>query len=416
MNDHHAPAPQAGQAQGAVEIHPNNEFTHYMQLNANFMNNISTQLEINDIISKIPTFSGQNAANYRAWRKQLLSAASEHDPVDDALMRKLVSRTVTESASDFWQEIKRANPNITWAEIQTAFRDRFANFVDRQIALQKLTKLKQEKKQTLHSFANKIVEIAREAYDDADYATAIVTRQLRDIFIDGLKCHKTSQILIRDEVADLPAALNRAVRQDLLKQTYRLRQIDDDGRQIEDMDVDAIETDEKYNTAPATTKQIEDLAVEVAAIARNFKKAQGQMLKGQRESKNENRPQQSGFQNQKTNENFRAPPLMGLPQQYPNFAPQSSQHNSNPNSWQPYPQNYVHPPQFHNNGYKLAPPPLNRPPQQRKPVQWTNDGRPICLYCDRPGHMKRECWKLYPELKNDRPPRIYNKPQNNMGN
>ena len=31
-------------------------------------------------------------------------------------MRKLVSRTVKESAADFWYEIRVARPNITWAE------------------------------------------------------------------------------------------------------------------------------------------------------------------------------------------------------------------------------------------------------------------------------------------------------------
>ena len=57
------------------------------------------------------------------------------------------------------------------------FRERFANYVDAQIALQKLTKLKQDHEQTLHYFAHKITEKAREAYSDADYAAPIVTRQ-----------------------------------------------------------------------------------------------------------------------------------------------------------------------------------------------------------------------------------------------
>ena len=90
----------------------------------------------------------------------------------------------------------------------------------------KLSKLKQDHQQTLHSFAQKITETAREAYSEADYATAIVTRQLRDIFINGLRCHRTSQLLIREQIVDLPTALNIAVRQDLLRQTYKLREVD----------------------------------------------------------------------------------------------------------------------------------------------------------------------------------------------
>ena len=142
------------------------------------------------------------------------------------------------------------------------FRERFANYVDAQIPLQKLSKLKQDHKQTIHSFAQKITETAREAYSEADYATAIATMQLRDIFINGLRCHRTSELLIRDQTVDLPTALNIAVRQDLLIQTYKLREvekIDVEGRHAESMDIDTVERDADYNdTAPATIKDIRE--------------------------------------------------------------------------------------------------------------------------------------------------------------
>ena len=44
-----------------------------------------------------------------------------NQPIDDQYMRKLVSRTVKESAADFWYEIRVARPNITWEEIQDVF-------------------------------------------------------------------------------------------------------------------------------------------------------------------------------------------------------------------------------------------------------------------------------------------------------
>ena len=31
--------------------------------------------------------------------------------------------------------------------------------------------------------------------------------------------------------------------------------------------------------------------------------------------------------------------------------------------------------------------------------KWTDDGRPICLYCDKPGHIKRECRKRRADLQ-----------------
>ena len=80
-------------------------------------------------------------------------------PIDDQYMQKLVSRTVKESAADFWYEIRVARPNITWAKIQDVFsgKDLLIMLIDT-ISLQKLSKLKQNHKQTLHSFAQKITE------------------------------------------------------------------------------------------------------------------------------------------------------------------------------------------------------------------------------------------------------------------
>ena len=57
-----------------------------------------------------------------------------------------------------------------------SFREILANYVVAQIALQKLSKLKQYKKQPLHSFAQQITEKRQDAYSDVDYAMVIVTR------------------------------------------------------------------------------------------------------------------------------------------------------------------------------------------------------------------------------------------------
>ena len=271
---------QVGDATHNVQVHPKNEFLQYMQINADFMNGSSLQLDTSDVVSRTHNFSGNNPSSFRLWMKHLRREALEKQHIDDQYMRKLVSRTVKESATDFWYEIRVAKPNITWEEMLDVFKERFANYVDAQIALQKLSKLKQDHKQTLHSLAQKITETAREAYSEADYATAIVTRQLRDIFINGLRCHRASQLFIRDQIVDLPTALNIAVKQALLRQTYKLREVDKidvEGRHVESMDIDTVERDDNNNeTAPATIKDIRELSENIAAIASNFLKAQGQ--------------------------------------------------------------------------------------------------------------------------------------------
>ena len=274
-------APGVAPPLAPVQLFPGRDLLQYMQISSDFMGSINNQLETSTLIAGIHPFNGSSAANYRRWRKDMSRAAIERQPVDHVFMRRLVTRTVTDIAADFWQEVRNNDPNINWPAIQDVFRERFSNFVDAQLSLQTLMKLKQERKQTLHSFAQKIIETAHEAYNDRDYATPIVTRQLRDIFIDGLRCHKTSQHLIREDVPDLPAALNRAVRQELLHQTFKVRLVntDSEGRHVEDMEVDTVEIAEIESSnkeAPATQRQFEELSASVNAIAQNFKKAQGQ--------------------------------------------------------------------------------------------------------------------------------------------
>ena len=63
--------------------------------------------------------------------KNISRAAIERQPVDHVFMRRLVTRTVTDIAADLWQEVRNNNPNINWADIQGAFRERFNKFCRR---------------------------------------------------------------------------------------------------------------------------------------------------------------------------------------------------------------------------------------------------------------------------------------------
>ena len=101
-------------------------------------------------------------------------------------MRKLVSRTVKDTASDFWSELRTQSLGITWSEIQKAFANRFRTFVDSQLAKQKLPRLRQEKRETLHSFGQRLLDTAREAYNDTQIASKVVYENLREIFLNGM--------------------------------------------------------------------------------------------------------------------------------------------------------------------------------------------------------------------------------------
>ena len=191
-------------------------------------------------------------------------------------------------------------------------------------------------------------------------------KKLKNIFIDGLKDHKTAQTLIREDVSNLQAALQRAIRDDLLQQTYRLRLIHNSGsddRHIEDMDVDYLERNEQIHAHnPVTQDQLSELTASVAAIAAAV-----------------NKSHTPGNHDRRFNNPHHA---VSTPHRYP-----SPRYNQNGPNRQRYINNNTSQ-NNHSNTYSHLP-----------PLRWAENGDPICSHCNKQGHIRRQCWTMYPKLR-----------------
>lgn len=268
----------------------------YMETNNTFMRGLARHFEANDESKGVPIFSGGSAENFRDWMRCMDRIFVDH-PGDHDYMRKIVTKTVRDLAADYFSDLKQENQNnpndLTWPEIRQAFYDRFSNYVDAQIAQQKLKKLKQEKKQGLHSYAQVIKQTANEAYNAAEMQNPIVIRELKDIFINGLRDHKMAQNLIKDNVQTLHEALQRAIRDDLLQQTYKLRSINNENEH-EPMDCSAIEN-QPQSKPEVTQDQFNELSVSVAAIAAAIAEQNHTKKQYKREFSNEKRQRNSKF-------------------------------------------------------------------------------------------------------------------------
>ena len=433
---------------------------YYAKLGGEFVQNISRQLETNDLVATIHHFDGQNRDSFRKWRKDLCRAALENNPVDDLYMRKLVSRTVKDTASDFWSEIRTQNPAITWAEIQTAFDTRFRTFVDAQLAKQKLPRLRHEKRETLHSFAQRIVDTAREAYTDTQIGSEVVSDIMREIFLNGMIDLKSSQRIIRESPKDLTTALDSAIKEETLNESFKIRRttLDSEGRRIIPMEIDMIKAEAINDDSPPTKKDFDELAKTVASISSTIKKRQGQDNKvarertdsqivnvgssGTHEHFDSSQDNRNRFTNRNGNKYQNKPqqPLKytpgtefvprgayNVPQQHTAYQqnPQSTPrynptpHNStynasaaNYNSYQPRRQNfqqgyqgtvYYNAAQPHNFAqYRNKQQRTGSLPQRAARFSWTPDNLPICGHCNKPGHMMKTCYMLHPELRPNR--------------
>ena len=367
-------------------VNPNEQMVRYMEISNGFMQGLTRQLDTNDVASSIPVFSGGSAQNFREWMRCLDRTYVDHEN-DHCFMRKLISKTTRDLAADYYADLKRDNDNdLTWPETRNAFCERFSNYVDAQIAQQKLKKLKQERKQGLHSFAQSIQDTAREAYTPEELQNPLIVRELKNVFIDGLRDHKTAQSLIREDVPTLHQALQRAIRDDLLQQTYRLRQIttDHDNRKVEHMEIDHIEKSDQNIKDNGLQEQISELTASVAAIAAAVNRSQ--------HNNNRQGPHvpQSHVNNNRQDVNH-AQPRYNYPNSKPRFNSYQQHSGSTHNATQ-----YTRPnrePGNYNKGYQ------NSSTFQSPRLQWANNGDPICFYCGKQGHIARQCWTKHPEMR-----------------
>ena len=395
MTEQRPAAPRVTLAQN-IQVAPNDDFGRYMQHNAECMNSISRHLLTSEVISGIHNFNGNNGNSYKAWMKQLNRASLEKQPVDDEYMRHLISRTISGIAADFWADTRRARPNITWEDIQLVFNERFGNFAISQMALQKLPNLKQEQRETLHAFAQRIIETAREAYNEVDYGNNVVTQQLKNIFINGLNCKETSQILIRENVTDLNTALRSAIREDELQQTYKIRQVDTrdiQGRKLEAMDIDAIKSSGIEN-------RLETLTANVAAMAVQLKQSNKQSNRDTQKTiaKTPTYANYNGNNYNKQYNNSYSSHRLGQTQ--PLTHNQTNLYQNNPrqsyhgyvNQKSVYRNNNT---QYQQNNNRLCN--TTRRNYQRN----TNYSQITCSHCRKIGHTKERCYFLHPELRSN---------------
>ena len=388
---------QQPQQQVDMIVNPNDQMLQYMQLNSDFMQSLTRQLTTNDTASGIPIFSGGSAKQFREWIKTLDRIYI--DNTDDIIMSKLISKTTRDLAADFYADLKRDAENpLTWPETREAFYARFSNYVDAHIAQQTLKNLKQERKQDLHCYAQKISETAREAYTPDKLNNPLVIRELKNIFIDGLRQKKTAQILIQEEVPNLQAALARAIRQELLQQTFQLRQVntfDNDRREIVNMEIDQVDqrNEAPQNHQTVTNEQWTELSNSVAAIASAVKDIHVHVPSSYNSRSSTNNPHTR--QSQRYNENKR---------EHSTYFNSNNRHSNSANYSAP-----VRPHRLanHSNNNGMS----NKHPYEMKPLRWTPAGDPICSYCEKQGHYRRNCWTLHPTLRSVRPT-----PRNNNNN
>ena len=182
----------------------------------------SLNLELSTQNAKgLPVFSG-NPKDFSKWVKEV-EKYSYIVRADDQRIKLIVYSASAGPASDFIERYLNANPNATWQDLKAELRARFGEVIDQAQAVRLLRKVTQKNSETIQSFYERILELARDTFVNADLNQPAYAIQLIDIFTDGLRDNDIARHVIRQQPATLPNALTAAMNEQAMQKRFQTR-------------------------------------------------------------------------------------------------------------------------------------------------------------------------------------------------
>lgn len=172
--------------------------------------------------SNIKKFGGKRE-EYRDWIEAIASNASLSGGEDRDRIT-IAYETSSGLVSKFIGRYLEANDNATWAELKQQLADRFSDVKDSEHALTLLQKSKQNRGETVPLYAERIFQMAREAFpDQAEFDSAPVQRQIIHIFSAGLLSDSINYRILRRKPTLFEEAVDLATKEENLSETFKLR-------------------------------------------------------------------------------------------------------------------------------------------------------------------------------------------------
>lgn len=213
-----APQPQPAQQQEVLYNRPDPT----AQMIHQGFKDIQFELRIKSLATQVKSFSGEGARNLRTWMRDMAQVGLTVNN-DDEKLKVLAIQTLRGPAAEFYSRLLRRNPAITWAAVLAALRERFSDLTDVQYALQRLKRVKQNAGESVQTFAERIIDLAEEAFNTIDLTDKLIQMQLKDAFLDGIRDDAVARKIIRQRPVTLEGALTIAVAEHLTTKTFDLR-------------------------------------------------------------------------------------------------------------------------------------------------------------------------------------------------
>lgn len=126
-------------------------------------------------------------------------------------------------------EIEASGELPSWNDLKQFLKNRFAEITDSQHALAIMRKMRQNSNESVQIFAERILQVAEDAYTSENLDHEIIQKQLVDIFTDGLSFDFLRMKVLRENLKTLENAVQVAMREQNLRKRFALRSQDNGG-------------------------------------------------------------------------------------------------------------------------------------------------------------------------------------------
>ena len=185
------------------------------------MGNVSTALGAQGVNQIISPFEG-DAKKFKEWVKSIEKYAVLME-LDDPRVKRVAYQSSRGPVSDFIKRYSEGVPGATWDQMKTELANRFSEVTDAQHAFLLLRKVRQKFGETVQVYAERLLALAEDAFDDGHQQGQPVQRQLIDTFVDGLAEDSLKLKVLRENPNTLEAAVTAATNEQNLRKRFNLR-------------------------------------------------------------------------------------------------------------------------------------------------------------------------------------------------
>ena len=218
----------------------------------NELKKIVTSLVTSQVIAGVTPYKGETK-DFKRWVRDIERHVRAIAGNDESRI-SVATQTSQGIVAYFLFRYRNDHGHFTWQELKDELSNRFGDIVDASTALTQLRRMKQNSGESVTVFAERILDKASDAYPEEPLDEPLISRQLVDIYVDGLQEPFVARKIMRDDPQNFQAAVNLAVKETRLTKKFALRKRlpgESSSQRHTPMEVDSLEQNPSINKGVA---------------------------------------------------------------------------------------------------------------------------------------------------------------------